>query len=141
MLKVVVDTNVLVSALIKPKSNPGLIVSLLLEKQLKLCATPEILKEYQEVFSYDKFKGLDQNKVKNFLKRLKKDALIVNPSVSVNIIKEHPADNKFLECAIEAKADFLITGNKKHFPFKSYYHTYILTPQSFLYIIAKLLLK
>jgi len=38
----------------------------------------------------------------------------------------------FLECAVEAKADFLITGNKKHFPFKSFHHTRIVSPREFI---------
>ena len=43
-----------------------------------------------------------------------------------------PDDNKFLECALEANADFLITGNKKHFPLKSFHRTRIVSPRDFI---------
>lgn len=66
--------------------------------------------------------------------------MVVAPVVSINVIKTHPADNKFLECAFTTKADFLITDNTKHFSFKTFHHTDIVTPSEFLYVIAKLLL-
>lgn len=141
MLKVVVDTNVVVSALLKPYSNPALIFSLIIQEQLKLCLSADIFNEYQKVLSYSKFNQLDQKKVRKFLGQLEKNAMVVSPVVSINAIKEHPADNKFLECSFTAKADFLITGNTKHFSFKKFHHTDIITPSEFLYIVAKLLLK
>lgn len=139
MLKVVVDTNVIVSALLKPYSNPALILSLITQKQLNLCLSAVIFNEYKEVLGYSKFKQLDQEKVKKLLAQLKKDAIMVAPMVSINIIKDHPVDNIFLECAFTAKADFLITGNTKHFSLKTFHHINILTPSEFLSDVIKTL--
>lgn len=139
MLKAVVDTNVIVSALLKPYSNPALILSLITQKQLNLCLSTTIFNEYQQVLGYSKFKQLDQEKVKNFLAQLKNGAMIVAPMISINAIKNHPTDNRFLECAFTAKADFLITGNTKHFSFKTFHHINILTPSEFLSDIIKTL--
>lgn len=99
----------------------------------------DIFDEYQQVLGRGKFKGLDQVKTRRLLLKIKKDAKFVNPSVSVDVIKRDPEDNKFLECALEAKADYLITGNIKHFSFKKFRSTFIVTPRDFLDIIAKLL--
>jgi len=139
MLKIVVDTNIIVSALLKPDSLPDLIINMILNKNFNLCLSEDIFDEYQQVLGRGKFKGLDQVKTRRLLLKIKKDAKFVNPSVSVDVIKRDPEDNKFLECALEAKADYLITGNIKHFSFKKFRSTFIVTPRDFLDIIAKLL--
>ena len=139
MLRVVIDTNVLVSALLKPDSVPGLIFSLVLEGELILCLSEPIATEYEEVLQREKFKKLNQKKVKALLSRLKSQAEWAEPKVHLNITKADPEDNKFLEWAEEAGADFLVTGNTKHFPPGKYKGTIILTPVGFLSVMAKML--
>ena len=136
MLKVVLDTNVLVSALLKPDSVPELVISLILENQLLLCLSESIATEYEEVLEREKFKKLNRKKVKALISRLKSEAHWVNPVVRLNVAHD-PEDNKFLECAQEAGADFLITGNTKHFPPKRFQKTLIVSPAEFLSLIAK----
>jgi uncharacterized protein len=137
MLKVVLDTNVLVSALLKPDSTPELVLSLILEKQVVLCVSEPIAAEYEEVLRRPKFRGLDRNKVASFLARLKAQARCFAPQSHLDIIETDPEDNKFLECAQEAKADFLITGNTKHFPFQKFHKTRTVSPAEFLAVVAK----
>jgi uncharacterized protein len=137
MLKVVIDTNILVSALLKPDSTPELIISLVLEKQVVFCLSEPIAAEYEEVLSREKFKSLDRRKVKTLLTRLQARARWVKPDVYVDIIPNDREDNKFLECAQEAKADFLITGKTRHFPFKKFEKTRIVSPAEFLSVIAE----
>ncbi|MBW2370198.1 MAG: putative toxin-antitoxin system toxin component, PIN family [Deltaproteobacteria bacterium] len=141
MLKIVLDTNVLISALLKPHSNPAIIVSLILDGRVILCLSQEILAEYKGVLKRNKFKGISKNNVKRFLQEIEKKALWVEPQESVKIIKADPGDNKFFECALTARADYLITGNIKHFSFKKFKKTEIATPYNFLNIIAKLFLN
>lgn len=136
MLKVVLDTNVLVSALLKPDSTPELVVSLILEDFVLLCMSPPVFNEYQEVLNREKFRRLDRNKMKAFLVRLKAKARWVEPKVHLDIILSDPEDNRFLECAVEAQADFLITGNTKHFPFKRFKKAQITTPAEFLAVFS-----
>lgn len=139
MQRVVIDTNVVISAFLKTGSNPALIISLILENKIKLCLSKKIFSEYKGVLSRNKFNHLDKTNVKSLLSRLKKKSLLIKPSIPIDIIKDDPADNKFLECAIEAKADFLITGNIMHFPFKKFHNTYIITPKEFLILITKVI--
>lgn len=141
MLKIIVDTNVVVSAFLKPYSNPALILALIAQQEVNLCLSKNILTEYQEVFAYQKFKHLNQDKVKIFLTQIQRDALWIEPQLTVNILKDDPEDNKFLELALVAKANFLITGNTKHFFLKSFYHTRIVTPTEFLRYYSKSLLS
>ena len=139
MVRVVLDTNVLVSALLKPDSTPELVISLIFEKRAILCVSGPIFTEYEEVLSREKFWSLDLKKVKRFLSRIKGQALWVVPKTPLDIIETDPPDNRFLECAQEAKADFLITGNTRHFPSKKFKKTRIVSPAEFLTIISKIL--
>ncbi len=61
----------------------------------------------------------------------------MTPKVHLAITELDPDDNKFLECASEAKAEFLITGNTKHFPFKEFKETRVVSPAEFVAMIAK----
>ena len=145
MLKIVVDTNVVVSALLKPGSKPELVLMLLFDEEHKicqLCLSDEILTEYHRVLGYGKFREyLDENKVRKFLSQLEKHSARMTPRVPAGVLKDDPSDNKFLECSLEAKADFLITGNIKHFPFTKFHHTRVVTPTKFLDIITELLFE
>ena len=73
---------------------------------MTLCLSPEIFIEYEEVLSYNKFKALNHAEVQKLLLSIKENALWISPKESIDIIKDDPDDNKFLECALEAQADF-----------------------------------
>ena len=137
MIRVVLDTNVVISALLKEGSAPALILSLVLGGQIQLCVTEEIFAEYTGVLSREKFQDLDQASVKKVLLSIKRKSIWVSPSTKIDVIKIDPEDNKFLECALEAKAQCLITGNRKHFPMAHYDKTRIMSPGDFLFWVAK----
>jgi putative PIN family toxin of toxin-antitoxin system len=139
MLKLVIDTNVVISALLKPESNPALIMSLILRGDCRLCVTEKIFAEYEEVLGRGKFKKLNQASVREFLSTLKSRALWVVPKVIIDDVAKDPADNAFLECALESKADFLITGNIAHFPEKKFHRTSIVIPGEFVSHAVKLI--
>lgn len=130
MLHVVLDTNVLVSALIKANSLPSLILSLVLNNQIEICLSDDVLNEYQGVLARKKFQSLDQKLVKALLQKLEQNCIKVSPKQKVVLLKDQD-DNKFLECAEESEADFIITGNSRHFP-KKHKSTQILSPKEFI---------
>ena len=138
MLKVVIDTNVLVSALVKPGSGPEIIISLALSGEIILCLSDPIFVEYEEVLKRGKFSKLNQSKVKELLLRIRSQAQWVEPKTRLEVTLVDPEDNKFLECAMEAGADLLITGNVKHFP-KKHKDMRIVSPAQFLSYIVKTL--
>jgi putative PIN family toxin of toxin-antitoxin system len=135
--KVVLDTNVIVSAFLKPESNPALILSFFSEGYLTVCLSEEILLEYSEVLKREKLRKLDQVSINKFLSMMGKKALTVKPRVSVNTVALDPADNKLLECALESEADYLITGNTRHFPFKKIQETQIISPRDFIDLLGE----
>ena len=131
MLKVVLDTNVVVSAAIHTDGAPALLLSLALEGRVKLFVSPALMVEYESVLKRKKF-GLRHKDVFTLMREIKNKAKPVNPSKKVKRIKEDDADNRILECALEAGADCIVTGNRRHFPFESFRGINILSPRDLL---------
>jgi putative PIN family toxin of toxin-antitoxin system len=131
--KVVYDTNIVVSAVLKPESALGLLVRLAKQGEVKLFVSPEILKEYERVLRKPEL-GFRSQKVGVFLHDIKKAAAMVRPAKRFSAAPDEP-DNRFLECAERAKAEYLVTGNKKHFPFPVFKGVKILSPAEFLDVL------
>jgi putative PIN family toxin of toxin-antitoxin system len=137
MLKVVFDTNVIVSAALYEKSLPALLLSLGLEDKVRFFVSPALLNEYEAVLKRPRFK-LGHGEITELMGKINRKALIVTPAKRLKIIKEDEPDNRVLECAIKAKADFIITGNKRHFPFEEFKGSKIVTPREFINSISEL---
>jgi putative PIN family toxin of toxin-antitoxin system len=114
MIRVVLDTNVLVSANLSEEGLEALVVSLALNRKIQLHVSEPILQEYERVLRYPRLK-FQAKEVARFLARLRRSRVLVMPTRKVSASPDE-ADNRFLECAEAARADFLVTGNKKHFP-------------------------
>jgi len=137
--KVVLDTNVLISSLLKAESKAREIYRLVLRREIELYTSVDLINELSRVLEYPKF-GFKELEKQAFLKNLTRVAIIlVNPGLKINVIEEDPPDNKFLECAVEAKADYLISGDNKHLlPLKNFQGTEIVSPSEFLELYQKL---
>ena len=132
MQKIVIDTNVFVSALIQ-RSYPFLIVNdLFFENKIRLCVSDELLEEYYEVLYRDKFfKYRDfVTNAEQLLVDIENKSLKFHPKIKLQIIKDKE-DNKLLELVDECNADFLITGNKNDFTILKYKKTKIVTPNEY----------
>jgi putative PIN family toxin of toxin-antitoxin system len=114
MIGLVLDTNVLVSANLSDEGLESWVVSLALNQKLQLYVSEPILQEYEQVLRYPRLK-FETKKVAQFLARLRRGSVLVKPTRTVSASPDE-ADNRFLECAEAAGADFLVTGNQKHFP-------------------------
>jgi putative PIN family toxin of toxin-antitoxin system len=114
IIRAVLDTNVVVSALLKPQNLLDQVLRLALSGHLTLCSSPVVLDEYAEVLSRPKFK-LEPQEISRVMTELKKASTQVQPKLLLTIARHEP-DNRLLECAEAALADFLVTGNKRHFP-------------------------
>jgi len=106
--RVVYDTNVVVSALLKENSDPALLIRLALNGSILPCLSQPELEEYEEVLKRPKF-SFHPGTVNQFLRDLRKWALVVAPSRRVHVALDE-ADNRFLECARSARAKYLVTG-------------------------------
>ena len=132
MQSVILDTNIVVSALIQ-KSYPHYIVfDYVLREQVKMYLSEALMNEYREVLSRPKFAQITDflSNTEIVLSRFEKIALLYEPKIRLNIIKDK-SDNKLLELADESNADFLITGNSVDFTMKHYKNTRIVSPRNF----------
>ena len=136
MLKVVFDTNVIVSAALYEKSLPALLLSLALEDKVRFFVSPALLNEYEVVLKRPRFK-LGHGEITELMENINRKALIVIPAKRLKILKADEPDNRILECAIKGKADFIITGNKRHFPFEEFKGIKIVTPREFINSISE----
>ena len=114
--KLVLDTNVVLSATLKPDGLQRLILQLALSPFCELFISAPILEEYEEVLRRKRFK-LPSDEVDKLIDLIKNSAVMVTPTKVITASRDAD-DNKFLECAEEANADYIVTGNKKHFPAK-----------------------
>jgi putative PIN family toxin of toxin-antitoxin system len=113
-LKAVVDTNVLVSALMNANGPPAMILSLILNGKLALLYDNRIIFEYIEVLSRKEF-GFNNETINDLMDFLKHEGEYINANPS-NMEFHDESDKKFYEVHKSGEAQYLITGNKKHFP-------------------------
>jgi uncharacterized protein len=114
MIRVVIDTNILVSALLKPEGLPAAVLMLALSGEAQLCVSDAVFAEYAEVIRRPHLKRRP-DVIEGTLQAIRKLGHWVRPSVRVEECTD-PDDNVFLECAQAAEADYLVTGNQRHFP-------------------------
>ena len=129
MIRVVLDTNVLVSAMLSRHGNEALALRLARSGSFQACVSAALLEEYERVLSRPAF-HLPSTSVAQLLHYLRTEALVVAPRMEISA-SPHEGDNRFLESAEAAKADFLVTGNKRHFP-KEWKGTKVVNAREFL---------
>jgi putative PIN family toxin of toxin-antitoxin system len=134
-VKVVGDTNVLVSALLFG-GKPGKLIPLWQRGAINSLASKEIIDEYLRVLTYPKFKLAEEDI--NFL--LYEEILpyfeVIDVEPGSRIIKKDPEDDKFIRCALAGKAEWIISGDRHLLALKTYQKVKILTPSSFLQKVA-----
>jgi putative PIN family toxin of toxin-antitoxin system len=131
--RVVLDTNVVVSALLKPQGQEDQVLRLALAGRLLLCVSPQVLAEYARVLPRPKFK-LQPEEIATALRQLEKAGSLFHPVQTLKI-SDHEPDNRFYECSDAAQAAFLVTGNLKHFK-KDYHGTKIVNARKLLDLLA-----
>ena len=115
MIRVVLDTNILVSALLNSQGPPAEVFLLtVLEPDLQLCMSGDIYAEYEEVIRRPQFKRSD-GEIEATLRTIRERGFWVRPTEKVFACSD-PYDDIFLECAQAADAHYLVTGNLRHFP-------------------------
>ena len=128
-MRLVVDTNVLVSGLLSPHGGPGTIVGLIVAGRVRLCADGRILAEYTDVLRRPKF-SFPEETISALLELVRSSAELIS-SAPLPIRLPDPDDEPFLEVALAAMADYLVTGNTNHFPSDLCLGVQVLTPRSF----------
>jgi putative PIN family toxin of toxin-antitoxin system len=132
-LRLVIDTNVVVSAALNPEGLQRTTLLLAIIKPARLYVSEAILEEYAGVLSRPHLhirRGIRQQ----LLQLIENHSHIVAPSRRLEVSSD-PDDNMFIECADAARADYLITGNQRHFP-KFWKQTKIINAREFVSLMA-----
>lgn len=132
-MRVVLDANIFISFLMGGGETISSILRLWEEREFILLASEEIIEEYKNVSERFTEKGcLEKSETDELLWRIKNEAYLVKIT-SVVIISPDKKDNRYLACALDGRADFLVTGDKKHLlTLKRIDKTKIISPKEFL---------
>jgi uncharacterized protein len=135
MIRAVLDTNILVSALLQPRGLPAHIFLMAIAgTAVQLCVSGEIYAEYEEVIRRPRFKR-SYNEINSALEAIREKGLWIRPSSKVHACID-PDDNIFLECAEASQAHYLVTGNSRDFP-PSWAGTRIVSARQFLEAVSE----
>ena len=129
-MKIVLDTNVIVSAFLKPRSRPARILRLVLQGDLTIICNEAILAEYLEVLNRPRFR-LDSGRVLKIVQFIRSRGMF-SPALARSFKLPDASDEPFLEAALAAGADALVTGNIKHFPEEACEGVKVLSPAELL---------
>jgi hypothetical protein len=120
MLRVVLDTNSLVSALIT-RGKPRALLRKIIDKKLTLVISNQIIQEFKIVMKRPKFQRyVDSSDIDEFLTRLIKISELIEVKSDFNIVKGDPTDDIILNCAYDGKVDYIVSGDEHLLALKNF---------------------
>ena len=135
-MKIVLDTNVVVSGLLQPQGNPAQVLTLALAGAVQVCHDQRILAEYAEVLARPRFK-FDEKRVREVLDKLETDGLAVAATGQRDLDLPDADDEPFLAVALAAPADYLVTGNLADYPAERRRGCAVVSPAEFVGVWRK----
>jgi putative PIN family toxin of toxin-antitoxin system len=128
-VRIVLDTNVLVAGLLSAHAAPARVLQSILAGEVSICYDSRIVAEYRQVLARPKF-AFDQELTEDVIDWIEVSGeLLIPPPLSVSL--PDPDDVMFLEVAVAANVDCLVTGNLRHFPQRRRHGVSVLKPMQF----------
>jgi putative PIN family toxin of toxin-antitoxin system len=137
-MQVVLDANVLISAVISSRGASAQILRLWEEEQFDLVVSQPILQELERVIHYPRIQqryNLPEEDVVRFLRLVRGGASVVEPDFEIQAVERDPSDNRYLECAIEAGASYIVSGDQHLLELGEFQGIVILPPAAFLAVL------
>jgi hypothetical protein len=134
----VLDTNVIISALLSSAGAPARIMEKWEEGVFDAAVSEPLLEELERALGYDRIKPyLERSgvEVKDLIRKLRETALVVDPERTLHVIKEDPEDDRVLECALRAGAAYIVSGDHHLLDLGEYRGVQILPPAGFLLLL------
>jgi hypothetical protein len=138
MTRIILDTNLFISAFISPDGKPAEILALCVHGEIDLLVSPAVLKEITLVLGYPKIvkllkkRGISQNDILEKLQKIIKVTIMVSGNLVINHTKSDPSDNIILACAIEGLADYIVSGDHHLTDLTSFQGIPVVNPDMFL---------
>jgi putative PIN family toxin of toxin-antitoxin system len=141
-MRVVLDANVVISALITPQGAMAQVLDFWKQGVYELVLSPAILDEIARVAHYPRIQGryrLDDAEIDEFIRLLGEEAMLIQPSFRVQAVAEDPDDDRYVECALAAGADLIVTGDAHLLKLGDYQGIRMTKPGDFLLLLRLLL--
>jgi len=138
-MNVVLDTNVIVSAVISPKGPPAQIFGAWRAQAFALVTSPDLLAEVQRTLSYDRIRRYlpwSDDELLEFVSQLRRVATVVTPTQTVDVVRRDHADNRVLEAAAVGEAEYVVSGDHDLLDVGTHQGIRIVTPARFLAVLA-----
>jgi len=135
MIRAVIDANQFASALIKPGSNPAKVLDCLKDNKFQLVISESIVEEIKRILLYPKLKkihGLEAEEIETFLDDLAAFAFFTPEELELTAIPEDPSDDKYIICAIEGNAEYIISGDNHLISLGNWEGIRVITARDFL---------
>ncbi len=139
-MRVVIDTNVIVSRSITNKGASASIFDLWLQGAFDLIVSEDILAEYRRALGYERTRkrhGYTFSQIDQFIGDIRKAAMLVIVSEPLDVMEDDPDDNKILECAVTGGADYIVSGDRHLLNLRHYRGIQILPPAAFLLVLEQ----
>ena len=140
MSRAVLDANVFVSAVLSPRGAPAKVLAAWRAEQFDLVISEAILEEITRVLHYPKIVKRhlwSGEKIRAFIEDLARLAVVSAGKLTLSVIGEDPSDNRYIECAVEGEAAFIVSGDQHLLGLEEYKGIRILTPQAFLDVLMR----
>lgn len=132
MVRVVLDANVVVSSVLIQVGNPAIILKMLISGEIQNSTTPEIIDEIKDVLERPRISKrinpLDQEFILHAFEEFSEK---INPGITFAEVKDDPDDNKILECAVAAAAEYIISGDNHLLKLREFRGIKIVNPAEF----------
>ncbi len=133
-MRIVVDTNVVVSGAISAKGAPAEILRRWRQGQFELLVSEPMLAEYERALSYGRVRArhqMSQAEIHALVTQFRRFAILVEPLARLQVVTDDPDDDKFLECAVTGGAAYIVSGDPHLLAVKHYQGIQILSPAAF----------
>ena len=139
-MRVVVDTNVVVSHYITPAAHAARVLLAWQAQRFDLIVSEPILAEVERVLAYPHLRArhqMDMAEIAQVIENFQDLAILVEPTDEPDAVRDDPDDNRFIACAITGNADVIVSGDRHLLVLGEYEGIPIVTPGAFLLILAE----
>ena len=138
VMRVVLDANVFMRALISSHGAPAQVLEAWLTGRFDVLVSAAILQELQRVLTYDRLRKYARVRESSaeYVELISSQALWVEPAAAINIIEDDPTDNRYLECVVGGNAQYVVSGDAHLLEVDAYQGIRILSPPAFMALLA-----
>ncbi|KKK89767.1 hypothetical protein LCGC14_2729810 [marine sediment metagenome] len=139
-MRVVIDTNVIVSAFLSPTGAPAQLLTLLEQEAFALLVSEPILAEYLKALGYHKVRsrhGMDSAALAEVIDNLRAASVLVDPTESLRVVQQDAADDKFFECAVTGGGAYIVSGDANVQAVDIFRGVRVVSPALFLEILVQ----